>query len=125
MPPLPVPALDPTPVFELFRGNHATELLAAAVAHLRVFEKLRDGPRTARDLAAKLGLAERPMTVLATGLRAMNLLSAPVPGYLELTPLAREHLLTGGPFDITGYIRLAGDSPGTLALVERLRTNRP
>src|SRR5260221_401826 len=36
-PPLVSPWLDPTGIFELFRGNYATELLTAAVAHLRVF----------------------------------------------------------------------------------------
>jgi hypothetical protein len=31
------PATDPTPIFELYRGNLASELLTAAVAHFNVF----------------------------------------------------------------------------------------
>ena len=33
-PPMVSPMLDPTPIFEVFRGNHATELLTAAVARI-------------------------------------------------------------------------------------------
>ena len=40
------PATDPTPIFELYRGNLATELLTAAVAHFNVFGRLAAGPRT-------------------------------------------------------------------------------
>ena len=32
--PLVTPELDPTSIFEVFRGNYATELVTAAVAHL-------------------------------------------------------------------------------------------
>ena len=46
-------------------------------------------------------------------------------GRLGLTPLAREHLVPGGPFDVSDYVGLAADSPGVRELVERLRTNRP
>ena len=47
--PLPIastrpPQVDPTPIFELFRGNYGTELLTAAVAHFRIFERLAAGP---------------------------------------------------------------------------------
>ena len=43
-----------------------------------------------------------------------------------MTPLARpDFLVAGNPFDIGGYIGLAGDSPGVLAMLERLRTNQP
>ena len=34
------PAHDPAPIFEIFRGNYAMELLTAAVAHFGLFEKL-------------------------------------------------------------------------------------
>ena len=38
-------AVDPTPIFELFRGNYATELLTAAVAHFQLFERLAESVR--------------------------------------------------------------------------------
>lgn len=119
------PATDPTPVFELFRSNHATELLVAAVAHLKVFEKLTVGAKSPAELAAELGLADRAAAVLFTALRAMRLLAPDSAGRLQLTPLAREHLLPGGAFYVGDYCGLAADSPGVLAMAERLRTNRP
>lgn len=123
--PLEKPSTDPTPIFELFRGNHATELLAAAVAHLEVFGTLRDGPLAFDALRHQLGLAERPAVVLFTALRAMGLLTRDDVGRLALTPLAHEHLRPGCPFDVGGYVGLAADSPGVRAMVDRLRTNRP
>jgi hypothetical protein len=119
------PRIDPTPIFELFRGHLATELLTAAVAHLGVFDRLAAGPRSFDDLRGEIGLAERPMVVLATALRAFGLLVADGPGRLALSDLAREHLTTGGAFDVSGYVGLAADTPGVLEMVERLRTNRP
>ncbi|HEX5269060.1 MAG TPA: methyltransferase, partial [Gemmataceae bacterium] len=123
--PLPAPSVDPTPIFETFRGNHATELLTAAVAHLNVFGRLAGAPKTADELSGELGLAERPALVLLTALRAMGLLTADGAGRLALTPLAREHLVPGGPFDVSDYVGLAADCPGVRDFVERLRSNRP
>jgi hypothetical protein len=124
-PPLVSPWLDPTGIFELFRGNYATELLTAAVAHFRVFAHLKDEPLPPDALRRTLGLSERPATVLITALRAMNLLTLDDQGRLAPTDLASEHLTPGAFFDISGYIALAADAPGTLRMVESLRSNRP
>lgn len=119
------PATDPTPLFELFRGSHATELLVGAVAHFGVFARLADGPKSFADLRGELGLSERAANVLFTALRAMGTLSPDDDGRLALTPLAREHLVPGGQFYVGDYGGLAAQAPGVLALVERLRTNQP
>jgi predicted O-methyltransferase YrrM len=124
MHPLPAPATDPTSLFEYFRGSYATELLTAAVAHFGVVGRLAETPQSFADLRDALGLAERPAVVLVTALRAMGLI-AEVAGHLTLTPLAAEHLVPGGMFDVGDYIGLAANSPGVLAMVERLRTNKP
>jgi predicted O-methyltransferase YrrM len=124
-PPLVSPWLDPTSIFEHFRGNYATELLTAAVAHFRVFYQLRDEGLTSDELRRTLGLAERPATVLITALRAMGLLTLDDEDRLIPTDLAREHLTPGAFFDVSGYIGLAAEAPGTLRMVESLRTNRP
>jgi len=116
--------VDPTPIFEHFRGHYGSELLTAAVAHFRVFEHLAKGSRSFDALRGDLGLAERPAIVLLTALRAMGLLALDASARLELTALSREFLV-GPPFDISGYIGLNADSPGVLGMVERLRTNRP
>jgi SAM-dependent methyltransferase len=122
---LAAPTVDPTPIFEVFRGNHATELLTAAVAHFNVFGRLAARPMTPDELRRDLGLAGRPAVVLLTALRAMGLLTADGQGRLDLTLLAREHLVPGGPFDVSDYVGLAADSPGVREMAERLRTNRP
>ncbi len=119
------PRLDPTVLFELFRGNYGAELLTAAVAPFRVFDRFAGGPRLVDDLRADLGLAVRPAAVLLTALRAFGLLVADGPGRIDLSELAREHLTADSPFDVSGYFRLAADSPGVLAMTARLRSNRP
>jgi predicted O-methyltransferase YrrM len=119
------PTIDPTPIFEHFRGHYATELLTAAVCHFDLFGRLARSPRTLRELASDLSLLDRPATVLTTSLRAMGLLRESEPGRLTITELAREHLLPGGRFDIGGYIGLAAQNPGVLAMVEALKSNRP
>lgn len=122
--PLPSPVTDPTSIFEHFRGSHGTELLTAAVAHFGVFGRLAESSQAFDELRAALGLAERPAVVLITALRAMRLLDV-IEGKLTLTPLAQEHLVPGGAFDVGDYVGLAAQSPGVLAMVERLKTNQP
>ena len=118
------PAVDPTPIFEAFRGSYGTELLTAAVAHFDLFGRLAHSPLSRADLGRQLGLADRPTVVLTAALCGMGLLRYDE-GRLHLTDLAREHLLPGGDFDVGDYVGLAAGSPGVLAMVERLRTNRP
>jgi hypothetical protein len=117
--------LDPTSIFEVFRGNLGTELLTAAVSHFRVFERLSHGAMSFDELRRDLGLAERPTFVLVTALRAFGLLLDDGEGRIGLTELARDHLTPGAHFDVSGYIGLASGSPGVLEMIERLETNRP
>ncbi len=119
------PRTDPTPIFEAFRGNHATELLTAAVAHFGVFGRLANGPVGRVELRDDLGLADRPFLVLLTALRAMGLVNLDGEDRLSLTAIAAEHLVPGAEFDVGGYVGLAAESPGVLEMVDRLKTNRP
>ena len=122
---LDAPTTDPTPIFEHFRGAHATELLTAAVAHFDLFGKLADGPRSFDDLRDSVSLAQRPAMVLFTAMRAMNLLETDSSGRLTITDIAAEHLVPGSRFDVGAYLGLAAESPGVLEMVERLKTNTP
>jgi predicted O-methyltransferase YrrM len=119
------PHTDPTPIFELFRGSYGSELLTAAVAHFDIFHRLAEGPLAEEALGEQLQLAPRARVVLLTALKAMGLLQLNDASHLELTDLAREHLVPGGAFDVGDYVGLAAASPGVLEMVERLRTNRP
>ena len=125
MTPLTAPAIDPTAIFEIFRGNYGSELLTAAIAHFDVFGKLARQPRSIPELQTELGLAERPLIVLTTALRAMGLLQLTATHKLELTAVAAEHLVPDGEFDVGNYVSLAADSTGVLEMVERLTSNQP
>ena len=120
-----VPPLDPTAIFEQFRSSYATELLVAAVGEFRLFDRLALAPCAREALGQQLGLAERPTIVLTTALRAMGLLAVDSQGRYCLSPIARQHLVAGAAFDVSDYLRLAANSPGVVAMVERLRSNRP
>ncbi|MBM3996709.1 MAG: methyltransferase domain-containing protein [Planctomycetes bacterium] len=119
------PNVDPTPIFEIFRGSYATELLTAAVAHFNLFGRLAQTPMPLSDLGKALALEERPTIVLTTALRSFGLLTMDAANRLALTPLAQEHLVPGGAFDVGDYVGLAANSPGVIEMVERLRSNRP
>lgn len=123
--PLPKPHFDPAPIFEHFRGNHAHELLTAAVCHLHLFDKIQDAPKSFDELRHELQLQPRPANVLFTALRAMGLLLLNEDGLYQLAPLAVEFLCINSPFQITGYLGLAAESPGVLGMLERLLTNKP
>ena len=119
------PTTDPTAIFEHFRGSYGTELLTAAVRGFNVFGRFAAGPRPREALRQELGLTERPFVVLTTALRALGLLSVDAVGQMDLTPIAREHLVPGSPFDVSDYVGLAAESPGVKEIIERLKTNRP
>jgi ubiquinone/menaquinone biosynthesis C-methylase UbiE len=119
------PVIDPTSIFEIFRGSYETELLTAAVAHLKVFELVKHQPLSIEAFRRELGLAERPSTVLLTALRAMGLLALNAAGHVTATELAADHLTPGAHFDVSGYIGLAAGTPGVLTMVQSLKSNRP
>lgn len=120
-----LPPTDPTQIFELFRGNYGTELLVAAVAHFNIFDRLERASMNEVELKQILGLQRRPSVVLFTALKAMGLLNVNKFGELELTDLARNHLLSSGDFFMGDYLGLASTSDGVIGMVELLRSNRP
>lgn len=125
MPALTLPRFDATPIFDAFRGNHCTELLTAAVAYFDLFTILAEGPIRFEALGTKVKLADRPLAVLLTVLRALNLVTIDANQNYVATELAREHLTPGSRFDVSGYIGLAAKNPSVIEMVERLKTNRP
>ena len=118
------PKIDPTPIFELFRGSYGSQLLTAAIAHFDIFGQLSGKAATFDTLRESLGLQSRPAHVLFTALRAMGLLEMTDDG-LQLTAMAAEHLVPDGPFDVGNYVGLAAQDPGVLSMVDLLRSNKP
>jgi ubiquinone/menaquinone biosynthesis C-methylase UbiE len=123
--PLIPPTTDPTSIFEHFRGSYGTELLTAAVVEFDLFRRLAERSKSFDELREEIGLQRRPAVVLFTAMRAMGLLATDGDGQMMLTAQSREHLLSGTEFDVSGYIALAGQSPGVREMIERLKTNRP
>jgi SAM-dependent methyltransferase len=119
------PQTNPTVLFDMVRWSHGSELLAAAVAHFDLFSKLAHRPMTLDEITGELGLSHRAATVLIVALRAMGLLAADGDEKLNLTPLAREHLVPGGTFYMGDYVGLSAENPGVKEMVQRLRTNKP
>jgi SAM-dependent methyltransferase len=120
---LTFPATDPTSIFEHYRGSYGTELLVAGVAHLRVFDHLRQA-MTLEQLAMAMGLERRPAIVLVTALRAMGFIQTDERDLLSPTATAREHLRSDGCFSVADYLGLSADSPGVVEMARKLRTNR-
>jgi SAM-dependent methyltransferase len=125
IPPLSIPQTDPTGIFEYFNAGFGSKILVASAMHLNIFGRLADGPLPREGLRSRLGLAERPMSVVVTALKAFGLLHEGQDGRLGLTELARTHLVPGGEFDVSDYLALAGDAPGVKDLFRGLRTNQP
>lgn len=119
------PVTDPTPLMDWYRGNHATEVLVASVAHFGVFRHLADGPLHPDQLRSRLELESRPFLVLLTALRALGTIVSEPDGRLAMSPMAAEHLVAGGAYYIGDYFSLGAASPGVTEFVERLRTNSP
>lgn len=120
-----LPTTDPSALFDLFRGNYATELLTAATCHFDLFNRWGSSPRSFADFCREFTLSDRAGTVLLTALRAFGLMAKTGPDAFDLTPLSREHLLRSSPFDVSGYFGPASQNTGVLSLVHQLQSNRP
>lgn len=123
MPPFTTPELDPTPLFDMVRGNYMTELLASGL-ELGLFDALADGPVPEDALREKLRLAPRPWAVLSTAMRALGLIEGPPGRPQAITPMGR-FLLPGGSHEIRGYVGLTSGLPGVKAMIDLLRTDKP
>ena len=122
---LTLPATDPTAIFEHFRGSYGTELLVAAIAEFKLFDRIGQSLLERETLRALLGLHERPFVVLTTALRAMGLLHVDSEGRFGLTALAEEHLRAEGAFFVGDYVGLAVQSSGVQEMIRRLKSNLP
>ena len=120
----PRPDTDPTALYRERDGVYASDLLIAAVADLDLFTSLAADPCDLDDLCTRFGVTLRPVDVMCTLLRALGLIEDRE-GTLHVTPLAREHLVEGSPFDLRPYFSSLVERPAVQELLQVLRTDEP
>lgn len=119
---------DPTTLYRIRDGVYAGDLLITAVADLDLFTCLeRRGPVRASELISELGLVERPTDVLLTYCAALGLINRDVSDgdRLDLTEMARQHLVDGSPYDLRAYYGSLAERPAVVELGRVLRTGEP
>ncbi len=119
------PATDPTPLYRLRDGLYAGDLLTAAIVGLRLFTWLARNPSDQAGVCRGLELHPRPADVLLTLSVARGLLRRGEDGVYQVTPLAREHLVAGSPWDLTPYYESLRERPGVSEFLDVLRTGTP
>ncbi|MGA0557282.1 methyltransferase [Larkinella sp. VNQ87] len=117
-------SLDLAPITRHLRAMFGSRLLIAAVHHLNVFEELSDGPLSITELRQRLGLKERPASVLFPALCAMEMLEYSETGDLQITALGR-YLTQEQTPNLIGYVGLEKDDPGAVEMAVRLRNDGP
>jgi 3-hydroxy-5-methyl-1-naphthoate 3-O-methyltransferase len=118
------PHTDPSP---LYRGRdelYAEDMLIAALRGFDFFTWLDAHPASVPDIARQFGFHERPVDVMTTLFVARGLL-ARSGSQLELTPLAREHLVASSPWFLGPYFPRVSDRPIAQDLIEILRSDKP
>jgi SAM-dependent methyltransferase len=118
------PATDPLPLYRYRDGIVSADLLGAAIAHLAFFTWLADHPSTLGAICAHFEIHTRPADVMLTLFTAMGLVTQ-AGGCFHLTLRAREHLVTGSPWNLSPYYVSMKDRPQTLDMLKVLRTGKP
>ena len=118
------PISDPLPLYRLRDAIVATDLLAAAIAHLDFFTWLESHPSTLGAICAHLEIHPRPADVLMTLLSAMELVTQSG-GVFHCTLRGREHLSASSPWNLAPYYSSMKDRPQTLDMLKVLRTGKP
>lgn len=119
------PVADPTTLYRIRDSIYASDLLITAVADLDLFTWLESrGPLRGSELADEMALATRPTDVLLTYCAALGLLDRDVSDgdRIELTEMARQHLVAGSPYDLRSYYGSLAQRPTVIELGRVLRT---
>jgi acyl-coenzyme A synthetase/AMP-(fatty) acid ligase/acyl carrier protein len=118
-------APPPTLLVDLATGLWRTQTLTAAI-ETGVFETLATGARTAPELAARLGIGERPADILLTACTALGLLECRDGRYRN--GAVAEHYLIPGRQDYFGdYVQMVAKhtAPGWMRAAEAVRADAP
>ncbi|WP_421828887.1 methyltransferase [Larkinella sp.] len=120
----PTPQPDLAPITRHLRAMFGSRLLIAAVHHLAVFEELSNGPLSIAELSQRIGLKNRPSSVLFPALCAMDMLESNETGALQVTALGRFLTQKQTP-NLIGYVGLEKNDPGAVEMAVRLRNDGP
>jgi hypothetical protein len=124
--PRDVPTVSPLPLMQLSIGFWSFKALAAAY-ELDVFAHLSGTVgRTTDELAAVLGVDQRPAELLVTACASLGLLERR-DGRWGNSALADEFLVPGGAYHFGGWVQMLDRRlyPAWSRLTEAVRTNRP
>lgn len=118
------PHTDPLELYRYRDGLYAVDLLTAAITEFDFFSWLAANPSDLRAICASLGTKARPTDVMLTLFTADGFVAAR-DGRFEVTPLAREHLVSTSPFFIGPYYASLRERPVVRDFVQILRTDKP
>lgn len=117
------PSTDPSVLYRYRDAACATDALVVAIAELDLLTEIARSPATVPELALRLGVAERPLDVIATFLRALGLIE---PGAVaKCTPFGRDHLVRGSEFFLRPYFATLASRPQVQALLDVVRHDKP
>jgi SAM-dependent methyltransferase len=120
-----LPLTDPTSILRYRDGVYAIDLLTAAVAEFRLFDYLRDHPGTIEEICRHFEWHRRPADVLLTLCLCNGYLEQNESAVFFASDLAREHLCSDSPWDLSGYYASLRDRPIVADYVRVLRSGRP
>jgi SAM-dependent methyltransferase len=118
------PSTDPASIYRYRDGLYAADLLTAAMCQLDFFNWLGAHPSDQPTICRSLNLKERPVDVMLTLFAAMGLVKREG-AVIQLTELAKEHLLESSPWCIAPYFASVKDRPVCRDMVEVLRAGKP
>jgi acetylserotonin N-methyltransferase len=118
------PQTDPTPLYRSRDELYADDMLIAALKGFDFFSWLADHPSSIDAIAAHFGFHARPVDVMTTLFVATGLLARDGER-LQLTPMAREHLVAASPWFLGPYFPPVTDRPIARDLIEVLRSGAP
>jgi acetylserotonin N-methyltransferase len=99
---------DPAPIIDLIEAFRRSKTMFAAVG-LGVFDRLREAPASADELAAAAGAHPGAMARLLDGCAALELLSK-VDGVYSNTTVSEAYLCAASPHTLRGYVRYSDEA---------------
>jgi acetylserotonin N-methyltransferase len=118
------PATDPSPIYRSRDELFADDMFIAALKGFDFFSWLETTPSTVEGIASHFGFHARPVDVMTTLFVARGLLERRG-DVLQLSAMAREHLVSWSPWFLGPYFPKVSDRQIAMDLLEILRTGQP